>query len=118
MGDLKRPILALALAAFLLVVSISEGSSDSREIVQASEILTKTEGGEPVEYDVVIIEGDLDLSRLDLPTEHVEKMEFEIKELGLPKEAKVAKSHIAIMNSAIRGEVNFSNIIFQESVDF
>ena len=50
-GDPTRPILALALAVFLLVVGVSESASDSREIDQASEILAKIEQ--------LITEGDL-----------------------------------------------------------
>jgi len=36
-------------------------SEDSREVVLASEILAAIERGEPVDYDGVIVEGDLDL---------------------------------------------------------
>lgn len=36
--------------------------------VQASEILDKILQGTDVEYDCVIVKGDLDLSKLDLPT--------------------------------------------------
>ena len=52
-----RSILALILVALLLAVGASEGAPDSREVVQASEILAKIERGEPVEYDGVIVEG-------------------------------------------------------------
>jgi len=40
----------------------SGASEDSREVVLASEILAAIERGEPVDYDGVIVEGDLDLS--------------------------------------------------------
>ena len=59
---------ALVLVALLLAVGASEGASDSRQAVQASEILAAIERGEPVEYDNVIVEGDLDLSGQDLPS--------------------------------------------------
>ena len=57
-------ILALALAA-LLLAGMALGAPDSRKEIQASEILEKIERGEPIEYDGVIVEGDLNLSKLD-----------------------------------------------------
>ena len=117
------PILALTLALALtllapLLASPAQGAPDSRVVIQASEILAKIENGEPVEYDGVIVEGDLDLSGLDLPTEHVERTELEIKYLHLSEEAKVVKSSISITNSEIRGNTNFNNAIFREQVNF
>ena len=117
-SDLARSILALVLVALLLVVGISEGASDSREVVQASEILAKIERGEPVEYDDVIVEGDLYLSSLDLPTERVERTEYEIKFFGLTEEVKVVKSPITITNSEIHGNVSFGDTIFLKQVIF
>ncbi len=96
----------------------SDATEDSREVVQASEILAAIERGEPVGYDRVIVEGDLDLSGLKLPTEYVERNEDEIEWLGLTEEAKLIKSPINITNSEIRGNVNFSNAVFQEQVKF
>ena len=52
-------------------------SSDQRPVIQASEILAKIERGEDVEYDGVIVEGDLDISGLELPTEHMDRTEGE-----------------------------------------
>ena len=115
---MARSILALVLVALLLVVGISEGASDSREVVQASEILAKIERGEPVEYDDVIVEGDLYLSSLDLPTERVERTEYEIKFFGLTEEVKVVKSPITITNSEIHGNVSFGDTIFLKQVIF
>ena len=44
-----------------------------RQVVQASEILEKIQKKVPVEYHDVIIEGDLDLTMLDLPEQRVER---------------------------------------------
>jgi len=96
----------------------SDTNSSQPEVISASEILAKIERGEPVEYDGVVVEGDLDISGLDLPTEHVERTEFEIKALGLTEEAKTIKTPISITTSEIRGAVNFRNAIFWESVNF
>jgi len=58
------------LVALLLVLGISEGASDSSEVVQANEIRAKIERGEPVEYDGMIVVGDLDLNGTDLGSVH------------------------------------------------
>ena len=50
----------------------SENEALLREI-PASEILDKIQKGEPVEYDHVRITGELDLSKLDLLTELVDR---------------------------------------------
>jgi len=96
----------------------AETSSDQRPVIQASEILAKIERGEDVEYDGVIVEGDLDISGVELPTEHVERTNYEIEYLGLADEAKMVKSPIRIKNSEIRCVVNLGNAIYQESVNF
>ena len=96
----------------------SEGASDSRKVIQAGEILAAIEHGEPIEYDDVIVEGDLDLSGLDLLSEHVGRTWFEIEVLDLTEEVKVVNSSISITNSEIRGNVVFSNAIFRKSIDF
>jgi len=41
--------------------------ADSLLMIKAEEILEKIEDGKPVEYEHIIIFGDLDLARLDLP---------------------------------------------------
>ncbi len=52
--------------ALLLALGAAEGAADSLQVVQASEILAAIERGESVEYDNMIVEGDLDLSGQDL----------------------------------------------------
>ncbi len=78
-------------------------SSGLREI-PASEILEKIQKGEPVEYDHVIIKGNLEVSRLEVPTDEIGK--------------KIIGSLINIRNSLINGASNFSDTIFGEIVDF
>ena len=95
----------------------AENSSDQRPVIQAREILDKIERGEDVEYDGVIVEGDLDLSGLELPTVHVERTETK-NEFRFTKEQKVISSQITIANSEIQGNVNFANAHFEKSADF
>jgi len=126
-------IFALFALLFLLAVSSQAAPDDTRRIVPAEEILEKIERGEPVEYDNVIVVGDLDLNKVDLPTKHVKVIEYmsiKIEEIT-PQimwssdirttwndEANVVNSSISIEDSEIQGYVNFENVIFQKSIDF
>jgi uncharacterized protein YjbI with pentapeptide repeats len=77
---------------------------DSLLMIKAEEVLEKIEKGKPVEYENVIIYGDLDLHRLDLP--------FNKNKL------KVIKSIIKIEYSVIKGDVFFDHSAFSCLVDF
>ncbi len=99
----------------MLIAMESDTSSDQRPVIQAREILAKIERGEDVEYDGVIVEGDLDISGLELPTEHVERTKHELRQ-GLSSELKVVQSKIAIINSDILDRINFSNVRFKKTV--
>jgi len=93
-------------------------SSDQRPVIPASEILAKIKRGEDVEYDGVIVEGDLDISGLELPTAHVDRTEHENRAFGVSNELKVISSQIMITDSEIRGKVIFSNIRFLGIIKF
>jgi len=115
-----RPSSILALALLLPLLAgpaLGAPADDPRPIVPASEILAKIERGEPVEYDGVIVMGDLDLSGLDLPTKYVERTRSEIKD-GLTEDVKLVGSLIWIENSEIRGKVDLSNAEFQNAISF
>lgn len=99
----------------MLIAMEPDTSSNQRPVIQASEILAKIERGEAVKYDGVIIEGDLDISGLELPTEHVDRTEAE-EAFGLLDELKMIRSPINITISEIRGKVDFSNARFQEPI--
>jgi len=95
----------------------SDTSSKPRRVVQAREILDKIERGEDVEYDRVIVEGDLDISGLELRTEHMDRTGFELI-FGLSNVLKVVCSQIKIANSEIKGEVKLSNVHVQKPINF
>jgi uncharacterized protein YjbI with pentapeptide repeats len=78
--------------------------TDSLLMIKAEEILEKIEDGKPVEYENVIIFGDLDLSRLDLAFNKNNK--------------KIIKSTIKIEYSVIKGDVFFDRSVFTKLVDF
>jgi hypothetical protein len=71
--------------------------------IDASEILAKIEKGGDVEYDNVIIKGNLDISGHKLPEEN-----------GKP----IINSKISIKNSRFDGFVNFASTIFKNNIRF
>lgn len=77
---------------------------DSLLMIKAEEILAKIEEGKSVEYENVIIYGDLDLHRLDLPQSKNKR--------------KAIKSIIKIEYSTIKGDVFFDHASFSQLVDF
>ncbi len=99
-----RSILVLVVSVFLFVVGVTHGASESSKVVQASEILAKIERGELVDYKDVIIEGDLNLSKLNLPRDNTGKF--------------IVKSKINIIRSLVKGNMDFSSVVFQKSVNF
>ena len=101
----------------MVIAMVPDSSSDQRPVIQASEILAKIERGEDVEYDGVIVEGDLDLSGLELPTEQVERTWLE-KRRGLTEKRKVISSQIIISNSDMQGQLKFDNAHFENAIIF
>jgi hypothetical protein len=99
----------VAVLEMMLMTEETESEERLREI-PASEILDKIQKGEPVEYDHVRIVGDLELSKLDLPTQHIERTNFH-------EEAKHIQSRIKITNSRIEGETLFISANFLEPVE-
>lgn len=69
-------------------------------VIQASEILAEIVSGKTVDYSNILIEGDLDLSNIDLP------------------KGNRVTSPIKITDSTIYGKVDFNNTIMQGPVDF
>lgn len=77
---------------------------DNLLMIKAEEVLEKIEEGKPVEYENIIIFGDLDLSRLDLPRDKDKRL--------------VIRSVIKIEYSMIKGDVFFDRSTFSRLVDF
>ena len=116
MGKIK---LALALILFLMLLHPAEArDEEGMRVVPAQEILDKIERGEPVEYDHVIVEGDLDLGKVELPIRHVDRDSFQLLLLGLSENASIVSSSIRIIDSNINGSISFGNAIFGNDVYF
>ena len=109
--------LVLVLALVLLPLA-GAGSEEGMRVVPAQEILDKIEKGLPVEYDHVIIKGDLDLGKLDLPRRWVRGTSYGIEWQGLLENITIVSSAIKASDSIIEGNVSFSNAIFDNSVSF
>ncbi len=107
-------ILAVFLAMLLMTIA---GAAEPTRVVQAEEILKNISLGQPVKYDNVIVEGDLDLSGLNLTRVPVKLTEDEAN-WGLLEYEIVASSPIIISNSVINGIVNLNRTFFQNSVIF
>ena len=108
-------VIVLILVISLLAVDGTENSSENTlRMVLASEILAKIQMGEPVEYDHVIVKGDLDLSGLCLPVKHINRTIFEIEFIDLTETLNVIASPIKISDSVFDGFVSFGNAVFTE----
>jgi hypothetical protein len=108
-------LIFLVLVVLPLAVHEAGGSENSLPVVQASEILVKIQKGEPVEYDHVTVKGDLDLGKLDLQTQHVNRTSFYL--FFLPETSKVVTSRIRINDSTFDGSVSINNTILNETID-
>ena len=101
----------LSLIALECEIGLSE---EMKNIVQSNEILEKVKVGGPVEYDNIILEGDLDLEKANLYEGQMRLNESE-EGISYPIEtAKIIETPIIIRNSEIRGSVNSNNIIYKD----
>lgn len=89
-----------------------------RRVVKASEILELIQNQKPVSYDEVIIEGDLDVSKLDLPVETIARTKYQVNVRNLSTECRIVASSIKISNSEFKDSVDFSNCLFKARTDF
>jgi hypothetical protein len=72
---------------------------------------------EPVEYENVTIDGDLDLTNLNLELIPVKRSEKEVKVWNLEENLRLVTSRIKLTNSEITGFVNFAYCIFKNEVN-
>ncbi len=115
-GGVKIRLTFFFVLVLVLLPMADAGREDGMRVVPAQEILDKIERGEPVEYDHVIVKGDLDIGKLDLPKGRVERTPDEIL-WGLSENVAVVSSPIRVNDSTIEGFVYFDTIIF-DAIDF
>lgn len=94
------------------------GAPRPRIPISADWILKRIQKGKKVRLRNAIIEDDLDLNKLDLPTQHVERDEVQKQLGGLKEDIKIVQSSINITNSSIQGTLDFSNSIFNKNAWF
>ena len=103
----RKLILALILAAHLLVSPVLSVSDDSPGTVNASEILDRAGRGKPLEYDNVVVVGDLNLGDLDdksLGTVHFNKTTFQ--------------GSVSFVGINFSGDANFRGATFGDGANF
>lgn len=98
--------------------------------IRASEILDKIKKGQPVEYNNIIVKGNLSLNQLDLPMAKFERepyyhpprtdglFTYYTIEPEYRDNVSVVSSLISIQNSIIEGNADLGNTIFMELVNF
>lgn len=96
---------------------------EGMRVVPVQEILDKIERGEPVEYDHVVVEGDLDLEKIKLPKRHLKRTRlgigsFSSFSLVLQGNPKLVSSSVLFSQAVFNGSLNFGNTIFIDSVFF
>lgn len=112
-------ILLCALLLHALLFPEASGLSDpTAKIINAEEIMEKIKMRIPIDYDDVIIVGDLNLSSLLLSSKHKERSEFEQEIRYLSTDVKLIESPISINGSEIRGSIYSDNINFNHSITF
>jgi hypothetical protein len=79
-------------------------NSEEMSMVKVEEIYEKIDNSQPVEYDHVIIIGDLNLTKLYLPRDQ--------------NGNKIVASSIQIKNSVFETNLDFKDAVFLESIDF
>ena len=88
---------------------------DSLLMIKAEEIHKKILEGRPVEYENVIIYGDLDLHDLDLP---INKNKRKIVKSIINIEYSVIKGNVFFDHSAFQGLVDFDGTVFNQAANF
>ena len=112
-----RTIKPLVLIILLLLLPPAEArDGGGMRVIPAQEILDKIERGEPVEYDHVIVEGDLDLGKMELPRDEQEKPHRLVQELS--ENVTIGSAPVRINDSTIEGSVSSNNSIFINSINF
>jgi len=85
--------------------------------ISADWVLKRIQEGKRVRLRNAVIEGDIDLNKLDLPTGRIDQTEFQ-KKMGLAEDVKIIQSSIKITHSTIKGRLNFRNSYFKKVARF
>ena len=103
----------LALSAIALLFLCLAAQAQPSRMVDAGEILKKIELGQQVDYQKVMVIGDLNLNRMaapSLPAQRTAQKSSAVR--------TVVTSPIRITDSVILNDVNFDNAILENVTDF
>jgi len=114
---IARPIFGLMLL-ILFIIAAAKGASIPLKEVSAEEVIGKINRSEPVEYDHVIIKGDLSIEKANLQKKKVELISLGPYPGVIPLYAPVVNSSIRINDSYIDGPTDFESSIFKGEVNF
>jgi uncharacterized protein YjbI with pentapeptide repeats len=103
----------------LVLIIVAYGSEGNRQQVNASDILTKIEKGEPTIYNDIDIIGDLVINRPKLPITYANLHTWkEVVDRLAPEPKTFVRSPIIITNSTIEGDIGFNNTVFKNQIYF
>jgi hypothetical protein len=99
---------------------MADGDQEENVLIEvpAKEILDKIKNGASVDYNDRIIAGNIDVSKLDLKEDIINRTKYEKEALFLKDNVSIVSSTIKITNSKIKGSINMSNVILKNRVDF
>ena len=101
----------------LFLVASRTALSEMPSTVPVNQVMLKIKLGMPVEYDNVVIKGNLTSEWLRLPARAIARLPVEEK-MPPSDETKLANNSIVIRNCIIDGRVDFNNTLFQRQVSF
>ena len=113
----KKIIIPSIIVAVLLILLSCIALADTNMKILSSEIDNKIVRGEPVILTGVVVEGDLNFSRPDLPTISY-RIKSELKPYSRAEKLRIVNSTVIITNSKINGSVNLSGCYFLKEIDF
>ena len=85
--------------------------------ISADWVLNRIQEGKNVQLKNAAIHGDLDINKLDLPTQHIKRTE-EQKRMCWTEDVRVVESWINIANSTFEGNLDLRNSYFSGFVSF
>lgn len=110
---MKVQVLIIFISVILPIMSTAQ--SDSRDIVNATDIMKEIQNGTLVHYENKTIKGNLSIAEINLSKYHEERDAY-MKERGLSEQISEIHSEIKFFNCSITDDIDFSNAIFYQPV--
>ena len=114
---MKIALVFFLFGLILFSVAPRTALSETPSSITSDEVMAKIKLGLPVEYDNVVIKGNLTSERLGLTAKQILSIPFEVR-VPQSHESMLANSSIVIKNSIIDGRVDFNDTVFKKQVSF